>query len=248
MTRRTSPAAPPPSNRRTRPAHGARASAQPGRQEVRRNTTRRELVLAGRRLFGSEGIYESRIEDITDGAGMAKGTLYLHFSSKEDLLHAVTKDGLLELQAFVRERLEEHRKLPAMLAEMFTAHLVFFERNPDLMRILHQVRGALKFDHPPWRPLRTLLRLHVEYLAACLAQGEAQAWTPARRRGLAALLFGLASGSASVQASVYPDSSALAESGEAWAPPLAGAMLEISARSARTQAARARRARRARDE
>ena len=52
----------------------------------KRISTRRELVLAGRRLFSQEGIYESRIEDITKHAGIAKGTLYLHFRSKEDLV------------------------------------------------------------------------------------------------------------------------------------------------------------------
>ncbi len=222
------------------------SGAAPGRQELRRNATRRELIAAGRRLFGSEGIFESRIEDITEHAGIAKGTLYLHFESKEDLLQAVLREGLVELQAHVRARVEPETRPAGALTATFAAHLEFFERQPDLMRILHQVRGALKFGRAPWRPLRTLLRLHVEFLAGLLARGEARAWTPERRRALAALVFGLASGSSSVQASLYPDSTDLCALAQVWATPLAAAALEISARGARAQTARARRARQAR--
>jgi AcrR family transcriptional regulator len=217
----------------------------PGHPQLRRISTRRELLVAGRRLFGSQGIYDSRIEDITERAGIAKGTLYLHFRSKEDLLGAVTRDGLLQLQSFVDASLGESRKLASVLAGILRAHLLFFQENPDLMRILHQVRGALKFDRPAFRPLRTPLRQHIEFLADCLARSEARAWAPARRRALATLLFGIASGSSSVQSAVYPDSADLAALAEALAGPIARALVEI-ARSVRTSAARARRTRGAR--
>lgn len=239
MTRRSAPTLQGPAPRSARTP-----VPMPGRQEIRRSSTRRELLIAGRRLFGSEGIFESRIEDITERAGIAKGTLYLHFSDKEDLLHEVTREGLLELRAAVLDRVGTEKKLAPVLTGMFLAHLAFFEENRDLMRILHQVRGALKFDRAPWRRLRTLLRLHVEFLADNLARGEARGWTPARRRALAALLFGMASGSSSVQLAIYPDSTDLNRLGQAWATPVARALLEISAHGARGPAAGPRRARR----
>jgi TetR/AcrR family fatty acid metabolism transcriptional regulator len=212
----------------------------------RRITTRRELIQAGRRLFGSQGIYESRIEDITLEAGIAKGTLYLHFTSKEDLLLAVTRDGLSELQAFVREHTGASRRLAVLLPTILRGHLDFFAAHTDLMRILHQVRGALKFGQPEWRPLRALLRQHVEFVAGELARGEARAWTPARRRALAALLFGTVSGTASVRAALYPDSVDLERLGEHAAEPLALALLDSAARGARNGTVRTRRAKRGR--
>jgi AcrR family transcriptional regulator len=219
---------------------------RPDRQEQRRNSTRRELIQAGRRLFGSQGIYESRIEDITQTAGIAKGTLYLHFTSKEDLLHAVTQAGLEELQARVRAEIGAGRKLAMLLPAILRAHLAFFDANPDLMRILHQVRGALKFGQPEWGRLRALLRSHVEFIAGCLAAGEAATWTPARRRALAALLFGVVSGASSVRAALYPDAPDLAHLDERAAEPLARALLEFSGRGRGTAGVRAHGAKRAR--
>ncbi|HUK63923.1 MAG TPA: helix-turn-helix domain-containing protein, partial [Dongiaceae bacterium] len=47
-----------------------------GRREHRKHATRRELLIAGRRLFAERGLYDSRIEDLSRQAGIAKGTLY----------------------------------------------------------------------------------------------------------------------------------------------------------------------------
>src|ERR1700685_3737920 len=47
---------------------------------------RDELVNAAQRLFLEHGVGLTTIEQITSGAGVAKGTFYLYFSSKEDIL------------------------------------------------------------------------------------------------------------------------------------------------------------------
>jgi len=51
-----------------------------------------ELILdAAYDLFGSNGFYETKISDIAHQAGIAKGTVYLYFKSKEELFMAVTR-------------------------------------------------------------------------------------------------------------------------------------------------------------
>jgi AcrR family transcriptional regulator len=52
-------------------------------------TRRDELMNAAERLFLSEGVAPTTIEHITSGAGVAKGTFYLYFSSKDDVLAAL---------------------------------------------------------------------------------------------------------------------------------------------------------------
>ncbi|WP_037282848.1 TetR/AcrR family transcriptional regulator [Saccharibacillus sacchari] len=42
-------------------------------------------------IFGQKGFYETKISDITEHAGIAKGTMYLYFKSKEELFIAVTR-------------------------------------------------------------------------------------------------------------------------------------------------------------
>jgi AcrR family transcriptional regulator len=50
---------------------------------------REELMDAAQRLFLAQGVGSTTIDHITSGADIAKGTFYLHFSSKEDLLIAL---------------------------------------------------------------------------------------------------------------------------------------------------------------
>jgi AcrR family transcriptional regulator len=50
---------------------------------------REELMNAAQRLFLKHGVGPTTIEQITTGAAVAKGTFYLYFSSKEDVLAAL---------------------------------------------------------------------------------------------------------------------------------------------------------------
>jgi trehalose-phosphatase len=181
---------------------GARAAGPAGgagRREHRKRVTRRDLIAAGRRLFGARGLYEPRIEDLSRHAGIAKGTLYGYFANREELIEAVIAAGLDELLAAVRRRTAGARGRAALVGRAADAHLAFFAAHADLMRILHQARGLQQFDRPesPW--LRRLLAGYVERLAAVLGGGAATGPAARRERAAAKLLFGAVSGVASVR-------------------------------------------------
>lgn len=52
---------------------------------------REEILEAALRLFGSKGYGETTVEDIAAAAGVAKGTIYIYFASKEHILLALKK-------------------------------------------------------------------------------------------------------------------------------------------------------------
>jgi AcrR family transcriptional regulator len=175
------------------------------RREHKKLATRRQLLLAARKLFGETGLYESRIEDMTDRAGIAKGTLYLYFSSKEGLILAVAASALEELDRLVDARARGARSFRDLVGRIVEAHLDFYSENPDLMKILHQVRGMLKFNRREWRPLRGALEGYLRRLARRLAGPGARPLIGGpQRRILATLLFGAVSGVASVHAARAP--------------------------------------------
>lgn len=174
-----------------------------GRREHRKHLTRRELLAAGRRLFAEKGLYDSRIADLSRQAGIAKGTLYLYFGNKEELVDAVVTNGFNELLGQVHRAAQDARSREDAVARVTEAHLAFFEDNPDLMRIFHQVRGLLKFDGARAQPLRGALAKYLTGLAQVLALHP-----PARPPhgtsdlDVAMLLFGAISGITSVRASM----------------------------------------------
>jgi AcrR family transcriptional regulator len=51
-----------------------------------------------RTLFAERGYHETSIQDILDGAGIARGTFYLHFDSKRAIFDLLIDDFLVRLQ------------------------------------------------------------------------------------------------------------------------------------------------------
>ncbi|HEY6835795.1 MAG TPA: helix-turn-helix domain-containing protein [Gaiellaceae bacterium] len=81
------------------------APAKTLRSDARRN--RERLVASARELFAREGV-DVPVEEITQHAGLGMGTLYRHFSTKEELIDAVLEDAFAEIlelaeQAAARE-------------------------------------------------------------------------------------------------------------------------------------------------
>ena len=68
----------------------AAATARQRRKEARPQ----ELLDAALELFVEKGFAATRAEEVALRAGVAKGTLYLYYASKEELLKAVIRERL----------------------------------------------------------------------------------------------------------------------------------------------------------
>jgi AcrR family transcriptional regulator len=61
---------------------------QPGRRERKKEATRRAIIDAGFRLFGTKGFSGTTVAEIAEEADVSEGTLYSHFrGGKEELLY-----------------------------------------------------------------------------------------------------------------------------------------------------------------
>ena len=54
-----------------------------------------EIIEAALELFVTNGFNGTRLDDVARLAGISKGTLYLYFSSKEDLFRAVVQQIII---------------------------------------------------------------------------------------------------------------------------------------------------------
>jgi TetR/AcrR family transcriptional regulator len=84
------------------------------RRERRKEARPGELLAAALELFTEKGFAGTRAEEVAALAGVSKGTLFLYFSSKEDLFKAVIQEsiegplneGFTELESFTASSAE----------------------------------------------------------------------------------------------------------------------------------------------
>lgn len=62
------------------------------------NKTKRKIFETSMKLFAEKGYEATSIEEITSVVGVAKGTLYYHFSSKEEIFNYLVLEGMKLLQ------------------------------------------------------------------------------------------------------------------------------------------------------
>ena len=82
--------------------------ATPAKRARRKEARPGELLAAALDLFVEKGFSATRAEEVAKRAGVSKGTLFLYFSSKEELFKAVVRDSVsgrypewrTEIQAF----------------------------------------------------------------------------------------------------------------------------------------------------
>ena len=62
------------------------------------NKTKRKIFESSMKLFAEKGYDATSIEDITTHVGVAKGTLYYHFTSKEEIFYFLVEEGIKLMQ------------------------------------------------------------------------------------------------------------------------------------------------------
>ncbi|HXX46589.1 MAG TPA: helix-turn-helix domain-containing protein [Myxococcota bacterium] len=89
---------------------------------------RAEILAAAQRCFWKSGIRRSSIEDVANEAGLAKGTIYLYFRSKEELFAALAAELCAESLAGVERALAAPGSLAERLAAALDAKIGHFHR------------------------------------------------------------------------------------------------------------------------
>jgi AcrR family transcriptional regulator len=72
-------------------------------REESRELFRREILKAATTVFGELGYQRARIADIAARAGVATGTLYNYFESKDAIFQYILRQGIEELTGLVEE-------------------------------------------------------------------------------------------------------------------------------------------------
>src|SRR5947199_4829819 len=108
---------------------------------------KREAILrAATKVFARNGYFNAKVADVARVAGVADGTVYLYFKSKEEILHSIFDRSVEEAIADAREQLADLTDPREKLRRVARLHLERLGADRDLAVVFQvELRGTTKF-------------------------------------------------------------------------------------------------------
>ena len=143
--------------------------------EERRN----EILDVAERLFCSRGYDQTSTNDILAEIGIARGTLYYHFSSKEDILDAMIDRILDEIvRRASRIALDESVPVLERMTQTILASNVDTKTGDMILEQMHKPQNALMHAKMQERLLKQLIPLFTKLIEDGISQGLMQTADP----------------------------------------------------------------------
>src|SRR5215470_445556 len=151
---------------------------------------RERILAAAERVFARRGFFAARVSEIAKDAGVADGTIYLYFKSKDDLLISLFENRMKQVNEALRTAIAE---LPpaAQLRAFIHTYLQLVSDEPTVAEVLTiELRQSSKFmkeyDNPQFADF---LRMLGGIIADGQARGELDGAVPSHIA--ARMIFGI---------------------------------------------------------
>lgn len=110
-------------------------------------TDKRGAILrAAIAVFARNGFFNSKVADIASEAGIADGTVYLYFKSKDEILHSVFDRAMEEFISEGKRELENIESPEERLRRIAELHLERLGADRELAVVFQvELRGSTKF-------------------------------------------------------------------------------------------------------
>jgi TetR/AcrR family fatty acid metabolism transcriptional regulator len=105
-----------------------------------------QIIEAAIRVFARSGYYSSRVSDIAREAGIASGTIYLYFRTKEEILVTLFREKMAQFVAHLRREIADEPDPVARIRRLVRLHFTVLEQNPALAEVVQvELRQGHKF-------------------------------------------------------------------------------------------------------
>jgi AcrR family transcriptional regulator len=154
---------------------GSSTTHRASREEILKEFRVRELLEAARRVIGRYGFQGATIDRVADEAKVAKGTIYLYFTNKDDLMFTAVVDGVRGMNEQVIKAAEglssPLQQLKRMVGQLFRV----LDSNQDFLKalIMEPSFANLKQGNPRAEELRRVFAAYLDYLAGVIQKAAA---------------------------------------------------------------------------
>jgi AcrR family transcriptional regulator len=142
-------------------------------------------------VFAECGFDQAKMDEIAQAAGVAKGTIYYHFDSKEELFVGLMNEGMDNLISCVRRMVEGKESSAEQMSALIEAHVRFFMQNGKLAKlVLSEAFGSRERQ----RQFRLKIREYLKLIETILRRGnETGEFSVHRPEEVASSIFGAVS-------------------------------------------------------
>ena len=107
-----------------------------GARETNKTKNRQAIIEAGIQVFIDKGVSETTVRDIIRSTGLASGTFYNYFNSKEEVLVAIFDDFAKEIGKSVRDENVQPESFEEFLRIKLTRFFKFVSSKPEIYMIM----------------------------------------------------------------------------------------------------------------
>jgi AcrR family transcriptional regulator len=102
---------------------------------IAKEARRQDILNVAERLFAAGGDQLPSVSRIAEAAGLAKGTVYLYFGTKEEIFAVLLLEGWSRIIAAASHSLADETTAEHAAAHFLTRFVAELLRNPDIMRL-----------------------------------------------------------------------------------------------------------------
>lgn len=149
-----------------------------------RSVHAREAIFnAAAQVVGEHGYTDASISRITEAAGIAQGTFYIYFKSRQELFDELLPHVGAEMLVYIGERIHSAGDVYEMEEKALRAFFSYLAEHPGFFRILNEAEVAAPLAH---RKHFALLTSHyVQSLRKAVKAGQIARFKPSELETLA---------------------------------------------------------------
>jgi AcrR family transcriptional regulator len=162
-------------------------------RKARRDVRLGELVDAAVAVFSTKGVAATSVDDIVRAAGVAKGTFYLYFATKDDAVNAVATRMVQGVSDRIAALAADPTRSPVERLLAFGAEVSQVGDEPwerDLVEVFHRPENRALHDRIGEQAIVRLAPVIASVISAGIEAGEFRRQDPARAAAYVMACFG----------------------------------------------------------
>ena len=163
------------------------------RHRDRREATRRTLLDASMRVFSVKGVAATSVDDIVRAAGVAKGTFYLYFATRDEAVDAVAAAMVERVAGQVEAIAQDPDRPPVERLLAFGRQVGEVGGEPyerDLIEVFHRPENRLLHDRMGDRAMARLAPAITSIIADGIERGDFVRQDPRRAAACVMACYG----------------------------------------------------------